>query len=156
MNDNERPVPVEIVRKGPEGPSAVRNLLNTLHSDRVHDLLVPKSSPEAHFGFSRGGAAKIHDWSNSPLSHAHDKLLKMTPSNKTALTRLRDRQPTDVGDVIESRLGTDSYEGLVRELVEETNLTRRDAEALVARWMEVNNLTTIRDDVRGRMIVPKE
>ncbi len=86
------------------------------------------------------------------LRTIHD--LRMSPSQIRRLYGIGGKEET-VGEVIESRLGTDSKADLIRELVENTSLTRSEAEALVSRWMAVNNLTEYEDEVIGRYIAPR-
>ena len=87
------------------------------------------------------------------LEHIHD--LRMSPERKKQLYGIGGGNVQDTGDFIESRLETDSRSGLIRELVENTSMTRGEAEGLVSRWMQANDLEEVDDSVLGKIIVPR-
>lgn len=105
---------------------------------------------ELYFGQTpRGTYPAVKD-----LAHMHD--MTMSGETKRRLYGLGKRASEGLGDVIESRLGTDSRSGLVSELVNETQLTRKEAEALVSRWMATNDLVEVEDPTLGKILVPRE
>ncbi|KKK70642.1 hypothetical protein LCGC14_2921930 [marine sediment metagenome] len=87
------------------------------------------------------------------LEHIHD--LRMSPARKKALYGLGGGNVQDTGDFMESRLGTDSKSGLIREIAENSNLTRSEAAMIVDRWMSANGLEEVNDPQLGRIIVPR-
>lgn len=56
---------------------------------------------------------------------------------------------------VEFRAEHDSKKGLVRELVEETSFTRKEAEQFVDQWMLKNDLVEKDDPIMGKVIVPR-
>lgn len=101
------------------------------------------------------GNAPKGTYFNQPkdLSRMHD--LTMSAATKRRLYGIGGGQEQDVGDIVEGRLGTDSRSDLIRELTENTNLNRKEAEALVSKWMQVNDLIEVQDEVLGKVIVPR-
>ena len=87
------------------------------------------------------------------LKHIHD--IGLSDAAKKRLYGVGGGRESTVGEVVEARLGTDSRSDLVRELAEQTSLTRAEAETLVAKWMVSNNLTEVQDEVLGKIIVPR-
>ncbi len=73
------------------------------------------------------------------LATMHD--LTMSENRKRELYGIG--QKTDVpstGELVNTRLATDSKADLIRELVENSNMDRRTAEAVVVEWMSHNHL----------------
>lgn len=87
------------------------------------------------------------------LAHAHD--MQMSAETKKRLYGVGGGREQSVGDVVEARLGTDTVQGLVDELASETTLTRREAQAVVARWMQANDLEERNDPQLGKIIVAR-
>lgn len=87
------------------------------------------------------------------LKTMHD--LSMSESQKARLYGLGGSSVKDTGDVVNQRLETDSKSSLIKELVEDTSMTRTEAEELVRNWMEKNQLIEVDDKVLGKIIVPK-
>lgn len=128
----------------------------------VQETAVAKLSKALGGGWSKEernrrmfGSAPKGTYFNQPkdLAHAHD--MQMSAETKKRLYGIGRGQESDVGDIVESRLGTDSRSDLVREMVEQTNLTRSEAEALVSKWMTSNSLVEVQDNVLGKIIVPR-
>ena len=87
------------------------------------------------------------------LSTMHD--LNMSKSQKSRLYGIGKAPVEDVGDIVNTRLETDSKSGLIRELTENTSMTRVEAEELVRNWMEKNSLVEVDDSTLEKIIVPK-
>ena len=119
-------------------------------SKAVGGSMTPERRNEVYFGHPPKGT---YFGAPKDISRMHD--LWMSEDTKKRLYGIGGGREQDVGDVVESRLGTDSKSGLIREMVENSNLTRTEAEMLVSRWMQVNDLTEVEDEVLGRIIVPR-
>lgn len=79
------------------------------------------------------------------IEHIHDLLV--TPEQKGRLFS------TGISkQVVETRSCVDSKKGLIDELVNETSMTRKEAEALVNKWMTQNGLIEVNDPVLGKYI----
>lgn len=87
------------------------------------------------------------------LAHIHD--LHMSAATKKRLYGIGGGRERDVGDIVESRLGTDSRSGLIKEMVENSSLTHTEAEQIVNRWMTLNDLIEVEDRTLGKIIVPR-
>ena len=85
---------------------------------------------------------------HADLAHIHD--LHMAPQQ---IKRLYGVGPSE--QVVEARYGTDSKQGLITELVEETSFTRREAEEFVSNWMVKNDLQEYDDPILGKYIASK-
>lgn len=110
---------------------------------RREELYTGKPPKNAYFGFN-----------DKDLSHIHD--LTMSEETKRKLYGLGRGREKTVGAVVESRLSTDSRSDLIRELCEQSAMTRTQAEQLVNLWMARNGLVEVNDPTLGKMIVPKE
>lgn len=99
---------------------------------------------ELYYGHPPKGAYPKHN----DLEHIHD--LRMSPQRIKQLYGVGPSEAT-----VEIRASTDSKSGLIRELVEETSFTRREAEEFVEQWMAKNNLVEVDDPVMGKIIVPR-
>lgn len=88
------------------------------------------------------------------LAHIHD--LTLSAETQRRLYGLGRGKESTIGEVIESRLGTDSRSSLINELADNTSLTHVEAEKLVNDWMQKNGLQEIDDPTLGRIIVPKD
>lgn len=136
MSDEEKRSPIEQLSK------TVSALDGNMSKERRGELYFGKPPKTAYFGFNRKDIKNIHD-------------LTMSEEQKNRLYGIGRGQEDSVGDVVSARLGTDSRSDLVRELADNTTLTRRDAEQLVDMWMLRNDLTEVDDPKLGKIIVPK-
>ena len=102
------------------------------------------SAPEGSYvGFGKGKTPQnIHD-------------LTMSASQKKRLYGIGKAPIEDTGDVVNARLESDSKSGLIRELVEETHLTRMEATQIIDNWMQKNGLIEVDDPELGRIVIPK-
>lgn len=80
--------------------------------------------------------------------------LTMSPTQQARLYGLPVQTGRPMADFVETRLATDSKEGLIRELAEESNLTRAQAVKVVESWMARNNLVEV-ESGSGKIIVNK-
>lgn len=133
-----------------------------MSEESVQETAVAKLSRAIGSGWSREernyrmfGRTPAGTYFNQPkdLKHVHD--MHMSDTTKRRLYGIGGGSESSVGDVVEARLGTDSRSDLIRELAENTSLTRREAESLVSAWMARNDLVEASDDVLGKIIVPR-
>lgn len=113
-----------------------------LSKERKKEMYFGKPPKGAYFGPKKD------------LAHIHD--LTMSEETKKRLYGIGGGKENSVGEVVEARLGNDSKSDLVRELADQTALTRKQAEEIVERWMLRNNLVEVDDKVLGKIIVPKD
>jgi hypothetical protein len=131
-------------------------------NESVQETAIGKLSKALGGGWSREernrrmfGNAPKGTYFNAPkdLSKMHD--LTMSAETKQRLYGIGGGRESTVGEIVESRLGTDSKQGLVKEMVENSSLTRSEAEQIINRWMQANGLVEVEDATLGRIIVPR-
>lgn len=128
MNENEEQrSPVERVSKAVGAGFS---------KERRDEVYFGKPPGDTYFGF------------NKDLVNIHDVRV-----NKEAVKRLHGMAMGE--QVASARSQVDSKAGLVKELVNETHMTRKEAEELVKRWMDDNDLIEVDDPVLGKYIAPR-
>ena len=110
---------------------------------RKDELYFGKPPKDAYMGMNKG----------RDLEHIHD--LQLSPERKEQLYGIKGSNVKDAGDLAEFRLSTDSKSDLIRELADNTTMTRREAEAMVDTWMAHNDLVEVNDPDLGKIIVPR-
>ncbi len=134
-----------------QGNSPVENLSRTINAfgggmpkKRRNDLYFGNPPKDAYMGMNKGRTLEtIHD-------------LTISEDTKARLYGIGQRKVEDVGDVVDSRLGTDSKSGLISELADNTAMTRGEATQLVENWMAKNGLVEKDDATLGKIIVPRD
>lgn len=127
------------------------NPLKTM-SKAVGGNLTKERRNQLYFGKPPKGS--YYGMEGRDLTHIHD--LMLSDSAKRRLYGLGGGRQETTGEIVEARLGTDSKADLVRELADNTSLTRKQAEDIVERWMLRNDLVERVDETLGRIIVPRD
>ena len=134
-----------------QGSSPIEQMSRTVNAigvnmpkKRKNDLYFGKPPKDAYMGMNRG----------RDLSNIHD--LTMSESQKNRLYGIGQKTGVkDVGEFTNVRLETDSRSDLIRELCENSNMTRTEATMFVEKWMTANNLVE-EDGPFGKVIVTRE
>jgi len=137
MDEEEKGTPTEALSR------TVGVVSGHMTRKRRDDLYLGRPPKNAYFGTNKKGLEHIHD-------------LSMSEETKKRLYGLGKTGKAVVNDVVESRLGTDSRSDLIRELADNTSLTRVQAEEIVDKWMRHNDLMEKDDPVLGKIIVPRQ